>query len=795
MEFFVNQSYAFQVEFKDMMHFVYFNDSSRLWDWINNNYSNTLYIAPSPAKADGLRTRLQGRGVTTDVLTVNKFLSDLIKERKLDLNLKRKSELYLIFGWLRSAYFPELTFEQFSNAYTLFSELRSFSLDLTALAPILEEQDAHIKRTIEFFWNILEQTGLHDEHSAYAELTQSLRGENFVEQKHNYVFWGFQHLNGLQIDFLKALAIREDVLIPFPASLKDKLKSSDWPSWLISGLDDIQTIDEEDDKTLTLKWRKTNSRELSLQLKTEIKPHDQVVLGVSKIEDTHLHLLPYGEVQFKVPHQLVAKEIATYFSKLEEMSFSDFKEKVREDLLGAIAVQNFKRLKVLQLIEEALASMDEITDVQPHVDKFFIYLLKEVVSLNQPRTSYISLNNSNESVELKSFGDIESLDLSRRIIFCLDERFGDLVTLGQRYSVDMLKNLSVLGPIKRSELDLEFKKWELREIIKNDNSLLLMPPELLKHSLSWSKILEGIEIVHEEFSLVRSDRNIKDYFDTKKFKKFEGHFSASKVRSYLECPRKFYFNYVEQLFPDVVLATELDPRVKGTLSHKIIELAIKNGVEDVSEIAKIVLDEEVKGLHLKDEDYQNNLIQLTLRSSNGLGVLKKIEEVLSIKANWIIEDRFSFELEGSFKGQIDCYAVVDNFLILLDFKSTSSAAPTLGRIRSFEDLQLWTYLLGLENKGIDVKNLSLITGYVVLDEPAKSILLFTDESLSKEFKPFYSANPLKLEITECLENVQDILNQSLNKMRSDETFLAKPLNKDVCLFCDFSRVCMKGKEL
>src|SRR5690606_18011559 len=104
------------------------HDSSRLWDWVNDNYSNALYIAPSPAKADGLRGRLQSQGIGTDVLTVNKFLSNLIEQRELSLNLKRKSELYLIFGWLKPQYFPELTFEQFTNAYTLFSELRSFTL-------------------------------------------------------------------------------------------------------------------------------------------------------------------------------------------------------------------------------------------------------------------------------------------------------------------------------------------------------------------------------------------------------------------------------------------------------------------------------------------------------------------------------------------------------------------------------------------------------------------------------------------------------------------------------------------
>lgn len=778
-----------------MMQFVYFNDSSNLWNWINDNYSNALYVSPSPAKADGLRSRLQNNGINTDVLTINKFLSDLILEKKLDLNLKRKSELFLIFGWLRPNYFPELTFEQFSNAYTLFSELRSFTLDLEALNPILELQDASVKKAIELFWEILKLTNFSDEHGAYHEITQSLRAEHLSEGRKHFVFWGFQHLNGLQVDFLKALSIRDDVIIPFPASLKDKLKNSDWPSWLTDGLSQFECIDEKEENSLEVRWRKTNSRELSLQLKNEIKTKDQVILGVNKIEPAHLHLLPFAGTRFKIPHQLIKNEIAGYFNKMVPMDFEDFEEKLDRDLTSAIAEQNFKLIRVIQLIKEALASMDDITNSKPNVDHFFIYLLKEIVELNQPRTSYISLGHTNESVDLKSFGDIESVDTSKRVIFCLDDRFGDLVSLGQGYSLELMRHLSVLGPLKRSELDLEFKKWELEEIVKQNNTLLLMPEGLLKHSLSWSKMLEGINIVPEDFELEREERKILDYYKDKKFKMFEGSLSASKIRSYLECPRKFYFNYIEKVFPDVVLSTELDPRIRGTLSHKIIELAVKDKVDDVLTLTKKVLDEEVKGLKLKDEEYQNNLILLSLRSANGLAVLKNIEDLLKINANWIMEDRFSFNLQEAFNGQIDCYAVTDDYLILLDFKSTSSATPGLKKIISYDDLQIWTYLLGLMEKGIEVKNKSLIVGYVVLDEPSKSVLLFSDDDLSKEFKAFYSANPLKAELSESLEEVKEKLNESSLKIKNDSTFSANPLNADVCTFCDLSRICMKGSEL
>lgn len=778
-----------------MMQFVYFHHSTNLWDWISARYSNALYISPSPAKADGLRSRLQAQKISNDVLTINKFLSDLISQKKVQLNLKRKSELYLIFGWLRPSYFPTLSFEQFSNAYTLFSELRSFTLDLIALQPVLETLDPEVKKAIELFWKILESTQFHDEHSSYFELTQKLRNDDYQDEPNSYVFWGFQHLNGVQIDFLKALSIRNDVLIPIPATLKDQLKHSDWASWLQDGLSKIEIIGEEEGESLVLPYRAANSRELSFLLKDELRPRDQVVLGVNKITSDHLHILPSASSQFKVNHEIVKNEINAFFNTLNPMSLSDLETHIQEKTQAALKNHLYKELRVLQLLQESLDLIGEMTEARPDVDQFLIRLLKEVVSLNQPRTSLTNLSYSDSSIELKSFGDLDSLDPSRRVLICLDERFDDIISLGQKYGLEMMTHLSTLGPLKRSELDLEFKKFELCEVIKNGNALLFMPDGLLKHSLSWSKLFEGIDLVLDQKVSIRPNRLIEDYFQDKTSTPFNGSYSASKIRSYQECPRKFYFNYIEKKFPDVHLDTELDPRVKGTLSHKIIELTVRNNVDDIQALTKQVLDEKVKDLKLKAEDYQNNFIQLFNRSSNGVAALKKIETVLGKKIDWVMEDSFDFKLDEAFRGQIDCFAETDDYVILLDFKSTKSAAPTLTEIRNFSDLQIWTYLLGLENKGIKIRQKSLIMGFIILDEPSKSILLFSDEELSKEFKEFFSANPMKVELAEGIEEVQKILNVETERIKSDRHFRAQPLAADVCQFCDLSRVCMKGSQV
>jgi hypothetical protein len=194
-----------------MMQIVYFSRKEQFLTEMETISREKVYVAPSPAKADGLRNRLNGKS-TQDVITIAKFTSNLVEALWQDQErppVKRKSELLLIFGILKNKYLPELGYEQFNQAYNLFSDLRSFTLNQEALTAVLEEQPESVKNAVLLFWKLLEITGLHDEHGAYQEIAERLRSHEEVEGLNKtYVFWGFQHLNGQQVDLLKALAIR-----------------------------------------------------------------------------------------------------------------------------------------------------------------------------------------------------------------------------------------------------------------------------------------------------------------------------------------------------------------------------------------------------------------------------------------------------------------------------------------------------------------------------------------------------------------------------------------------------------
>src|SRR5690606_25917752 len=148
---------------------------------------------------------------------------------------------------------------------------------------VLEEQPEIIRQAIQLFWKLLEVTGYLDEHGAYQQIAERLRSSEEQDKlQKTYIFWGIQHLNGQQVDLLKALSIRYQVMIPFPLSLRDKVKKSDWISWLKDSRTSERELPVKEFSPKGILYP-INSREVSLHLKSYLQKHDQIIMGVSKL--------------------------------------------------------------------------------------------------------------------------------------------------------------------------------------------------------------------------------------------------------------------------------------------------------------------------------------------------------------------------------------------------------------------------------------------------------------------------------------------------------------------------------
>ncbi len=96
--------------------------------------------------------------------------------------------------------------------------------------------------------------------------------------------------------------------------------------------------------------------------------------------------------------------------------------------------------------------------------------------------------------------------------------------------------------------------------------------------------------------------------------------------SWLDCPRKFYFNYVDKIFPSVSLENDFDSLISGTISHKIIEVFHKTHAteEELPALTKKIMQEFIQeeSLTLSPEKFLKHELVFNRRSLNGIRFLK-----------------------------------------------------------------------------------------------------------------------------------------------------------------------------
>jgi hypothetical protein len=795
-----------------MMQIVYFSRKSQFLTEIQSIPGDKVFITPSPAKADGLRALLV-ENATSDVVTIAKFTSDLVNhlwEGATVPDVKRKADLLLIFGILKNKYLPELGFEQFSQAYNLFSDLRSFTLNEDALSTVMEEQPEEVRRAVELFWRLLDATGFLDEHGAYQKISEALRSfEEKSELKKSYIFWGFQHLNGQQVDLLKALSIRYKVIIPFPLALKEKLKKSDWLSWLRDSKvieRDLEAIEQQPRASLV----KINSREIAQSLKQFIQPRDQIILGVSKLSALHLDIIPSKEVSYKIPHQLIQAELSELNTQLKEavkgkehlLELDNYLKTARTEVIEALAKKgSFKSLKAIELYQDALDNIKELSDEEIKVDRFFLKLLYEVVSLNQPRSSFIPVSVNELSIELKDMSTLEDVKRDRRALLCIDDRFDEIQGLGQNYTESIQKALSSLGPLKRNELELLFKQWEFHDLLSQAEVTVFMSESTLKHSLVWKRLFTNVELIEAPRNFSANQRMIVDIFQKSQKKTFAGSYSASKFQTFLDCPRKFYFNYVDKIFPSITYENDFDPMLSGTISHEIIEEYFKNKSteEDLPRITKIVMNRYIaqKKLDIPQDKMLKHELVFNHRSLNGVRFLSQLEEALGSEIIWTIEQDFSFTEEYKLTGKIDCIGRMQNTILLLDFKSTKYGASSNKEIEELDSLQLWAYAKAASKMVDQFEQKSIVMGFISLDNPSDSNLLTNDQDLFEKLKQARIAKQqvFKTPFGELFKSAEEKMLALSLSIPLEKSFPARPRKNDACSFCELTKVCVKSEQI
>lgn len=772
------------------------------------DFSKVLVICPSPAKADGVRQYIQENGINAEVLTISKFIKDCMQTLGESApNVSRKSELLLKLSTIWKIKNPELGYDIFTKAFNLYTELRGFTLNLELLEEILGEEDPKLATGIRFFWLVSEELGLVDEHQAYYLLSEEVRTNespthDFIDGK-SLCFLGFKHLSGGQLDLLKSLGIRTEVTVPLHEQIYSNAESTSWIGWL--EVQESKSFRDSKESELTVhRYKKGRfSEETSEVLGKLMSNKSEIYLSSAASDFSSLNVLPVEDVFFKTnadPFRPILISLIDEFKTL-----TDFGEKVlNEDKINEVIqlVENkaqkkdyfFRWLKVKSLFLRLCDEWKELSDINKELTYFDVEVFFEILDLDLPRNYLIPLFENEPDRFINSLDGAE-LNSSENTVVIGGAFLGPLKAGESNFSEKQLENLTTLGPIRSSELDFQTRKIALADLAQSSNLELILEDNIEESDISWMEMLEGFSLKNNSLSgnpVIKN--NLMKVMDNLFVDTSEKQ-SATSLQTFLDCPRKYYYKYIDKLSLNPVIEESLRPFQLGIVEHEVIGKYFDREDTDLKELSVSVLNKVLAkdGIKLNPVQYQEALFEVILLSGRGIEFVKSIRETFG-KGSLEFEKNFSDKVGvTTHRGSIDFYYESSDGCVIVDFKRSQGGIPQVGEFKEFEKIQTWYYLSHLNKEKENLK----VFGYLNLKDPSSSLLYSPDASLVKELKS--NLGPLGVKISH-LKDFEELFSlygereaSLMEKLVEEKAFLPNPLNSKVCSFCPAEYLCDRGK--
>jgi inactivated superfamily I helicase/RecB family exonuclease len=259
--------------------------------------------------------------------------------------------------------------------------------------------------------------------------------------------------------------------------------------------------------------------------------------------------------------------------------------------------------------------------------------------------------------------------------------------------------------------------------------------------------------------LVEKEDPIVENFDAKSIV-----WSASRLKVFLECKRKYYYKYIEK-----IKAKESNDLNEGAFLHSVLDHLFReqdsyNSKDKMQKDLNILLDKLLPLSNAKTS-YQKLLWREKLK-----GFIES--QITHFNSGWRVVERekeFQSEIGGlRFKGRIDRVDQNTTDTLILDYKSGSTKeAQKSKNIETLTDLQMSIYYYMLNKK---YKNINLAF-----------IKLFENGNIE--------------EIT-ALEEKNERLAEVIVELKQTTKFEAKKTdNLQKCKFCEFTLMCERGDYL
>ena len=239
--------------------------------------------------------------------------------------------------------------------------------------------------------------------------------------------------------------------------------------------------------------------------------------------------------------------------------------------------------------------------------------------------------------------------------------------------------------------------------------------------------------------------------------------SATKLKTFLECKRKFYYRYVMQLKNHTIAKDMPQEWEIGQDVHKALKNLYekRDSYNDVRELQKD-LERNLKAV-CGESELEKYLIDLQIRKLQYLvhNDIKRFEDGWRVAA---CEENFKVPYKGfELVGQIDRIDKKENLLTVIDYKTGSYPMLTLKTLEKSTDFQLEFYYLLAAGLG----NVQECAYYDLKDSQ------FVYENLLKEKLALLDTHLIKLTNT---KEINFTMCEDLQK----------------CQYCEFSLLCGRG---
>jgi len=766
------------------------------------NDLNTTVVCPNPIIADGFRDKL-GESENVEVVTIAKFVSELVSTFTEEMKINRKSELMIILAGVWKSKFNDLPNELFHQSFTLFTDLRSYTLDSNLINEVLVNLDPKMAEVIAVFWQIVESPVLNilDEHGAYSYLAEKIKESGASEASQNIVFYGFSHLSGSQVDLLKSLALNNELFIPLNKLALENAIDFDWPKWLDAEFE-VPAANEEviQEKPYTTFLKNRLGDSLLAWGSKEAEEMD-IFIAEKKPDFNQAMEIPLGDLFFKTSADLLSSLIRDTFTDLKKSTEDVITaDQLIENISNLFSKElssenkNFRKLKVYDLILKEIKKMSDLTEAFSEFGLFELGLLEEVVQLNSPRVSGIPLSSKKSRGEIKGLVSLETFDPDKETALIVSGQYSPLKGKDEFYSEEVMDILSSIGPVKRPEFEFQLVCSSLREIISSEKTHLFIEKDLLEHDMNWASVFKTYKLTE-----VLQEDNEKDnrILDVSRKRVDESDYqleklSASRLQTYIDCPRKFFHSYVEKLDIRVNSNELILPMDLGSLQHKVIETYMKanknwDEAEHLKHTHNVLSDFiESQNLELNELDKESYLVEIRNYSSNGIRALLDFYQMDP-------DCRFEFEKEIKAEevvGSIDCLAQTKFGSFIIDFKRSEASIPSPTEVEKFKKVQLMFYT---RYCGIASNELAMIGYFNLSDIKTSKLLYFHDEliGVTADLPLLGLIKPVvpKYDLPEKLDEFCTFMDEKWKTMKEDKEFKIKPVKTDSCGFCPAKTIC------